>query len=320
MVEAFKGKAPVSHLCHWLQLATSSYYYRPGTGKRGAKLSTHTLNTKNGLVTNQHVVNDIRIALNREYCLYGYRTITDDLHDMGYVINHKKVYGLMNRANLLLGKIIRTKGKRRFVQHRKIIAQHPMEYICLDIKYIWVTGERRNYFLLSIMDVYSRRILEQIFKESIRKTDVINLFSRINIRYGIKGVIVRNDNGSQFIANDVKAYLKLMEAEQEFTHIATPEENAYIEAFHSILQRELVDRFEFENFYQAKLNIESHCLWYNNERKHVKLGRITPAEKWNAFYLLNNPNYLIFDSSVQADVGSAGEQPARNKTDGRKCH
>jgi transposase InsO family protein len=320
MVETFKEKAPVYQLCSWLDLATSSYYYHPGFGKRGAKPSTHTLNENQELVPNETVVEDIRRALNREFCRYGYRTITDDLQDMGYVINHKKVYGLMDRANLLLGKIIKTRGKRRFVQHRKIQAQHPMEYICLDIKYIWVSGDKRNYYLLSIMDVFSRLILEQIFQPSIRKKDVINLFRRINSRFGIKGVIVRNDNGSQFIANDVKAYLKSQEAEQEFTHIATPEENAYIEAFHSIVQREVVDRFEFESFYQTKLIIESHCIWYNSERKHVNLGKITPVNMWNAYYLLNNQKNFIFGSSDEADAGSAGEQPARNKSGERKCH
>ena len=39
--------------------------------------------------------------------------------------------------------------------------------------------------------------------------------------------MVRNDNGSQFIANDVKQFLSSAEAKQEFTHIATPQENLH---------------------------------------------------------------------------------------------
>lgn len=132
--------------------------------------------------------------------------------------------------------MIRTSGRREFVQHRKIAASRTMEYLCLDIKYVWIHPEKRHYYLLSIMDVYSRKILNWIFQRSIRKMDVINLFRLIDQEYGIKNVIIRNDNGSQFIANDVKNYLKSAQAKQEFTHIATPEENSYIEAFHSILQ------------------------------------------------------------------------------------
>jgi hypothetical protein len=79
----------------------------------------------------------------------------------------------------------------------------------------------------------------------------------------------------------VRSFLVQLEAKQEFTHIATPEENAYIEAFHSILQRELIDRFEFSSYYEAKQHLEKYMQWYNYERKHRKLGRITPHQKWS---------------------------------------
>jgi transposase InsO family protein len=87
-----------------------------------------------------------------------------------------------------------------------------MEYLCLDIKYVYVHGEKRNFFLLTIIDVFSRKIVDQIFQKSIKQIDVINAFRRINNVYGIKGVTIRNDNGSQFIANNVKQYLRTAEA------------------------------------------------------------------------------------------------------------
>ena len=189
----------------------------------------------------------------------------------------------MKEQNLLLGKVISTSGKRQFVKHRKIEATRPMEYLCLDIKYVWVAGESRNYFLLTVLDVFTRIAIEQIFQKSIRKMDVINIFRRINSAFGIKGVTVRNDNGSQFIANDVKQFLRTAEANQEFTHIATPEENAYIEAFHSIVQREVIDRFEFQGFYEAKLTLQAHRDWYNNRRRHASLGTV-PVKKWNGYF------------------------------------
>jgi hypothetical protein len=64
--------------------------------------------------------------------------VTGELRKLSYHINEKKVYRLMDEQNLLLGKVIRTSGKRKFVQHRKIMASYPMEYLCLDIKYIYV--------------------------------------------------------------------------------------------------------------------------------------------------------------------------------------
>lgn len=105
--------------------------------------------------------------------------------------------------------------------------------------------------------------------------DVINAFRRIGQQYGIKGVTIRNDNGSQFIANRVKQYLRAAEANQEFTHVATPEENSYIEAFHSIVQREVIDRFEFDSFYHAKHTLAAQRSWYDNKRNH-RAVKMTP--------------------------------------------
>jgi putative transposase len=279
MVKRFCDRAPVRLVTRWLGLPRSSYYYKAHPGTRGKTPSTHTL-WKGELVSNDAVVEQIKGLISGPYNAYGYQSVNDDLKALGYLINHKKTYRLMDIHKLLLGKVIRTSGKRNWVQYRKIAATKPLEYLCLDIKYVWVHGEGRWYYLLSIMDVFSRKILHHIFQKSVRKTDVINMFRWLHMIYDLKGVIIRNDNGSQFLANQVRSFLSELEARQEFTHVATPEENAYIEAFHSILQRELIDRYEFNSYYEASQHIEKYMQWYNCERKHKKLGRITPQQKW----------------------------------------
>ncbi len=279
IVSSFRHMAPASTLLSWVNLSGSVYYYKNRDGKRGAKPSTHTYKLDGSMVENQVVIEEIKDIISQEFCCYGYENVTGELRKLDYYINEKKVYRLMDEQNLLLGKVIRTSGKRRFVQHRKISATYPMEYLCLDIKYIYVHGDKRNYYLLTILDVFSRKTVDQIFQKSIRQMDVINAFRRIQQEYGIKGVTIRNDNGSQFIANSVKQYLRAAEANQEFTHIATPEENSYIEAFHSIVQREVVDRYEFDSFYHAKHTLAAHRSWYDNRRNHRIIGMI-PREKW----------------------------------------
>lgn len=279
IVSQFKHLAPSSTLLSWIDMPGSVYYYKSRNGKRGAKPSTHTFKLDGSMVENQVVVEEIKDILSQEFCCYGYENVTEELRKQEYHINEKKVYRLMNEQNLLLGKVIRTSGKRKFVQHRKIQASYPMEYLCLDIKYVYVHADKRNYYLLTILDVFSRKTVDQIFQKNIRQIDVINAFRRINQEYGIKGVTIRNDNGSQFIANNVKQYLRTAEANQEFTHIATPEENSYIEAFHSIVQREVVDRFEFDSFYHAKHTLAAHRNWYDNKRLHRSIGMI-PLQKW----------------------------------------
>lgn len=275
----YKSQASVEELCKWANVAKSSFHYRAHPGPRGMRASTHT-RRRDSLVVNEEVVEEILRVLGQEYCVYGYHVMTDELRGLGYYINEKKVYRLMDENKLLSGKIIRCKGKREWVKYRRIEAQKPMEYLCLDIKYVWVQGESRWYYQLAIMDVYSRMILAWIFQSSVKQNDVIAMMRHLDLKYSLKGVIIRNDNGSQFIANKVRQALIDLEARQEFTHVATPEENSYIESFHSIQQRELMDRYVFYSFYDAKEHIRKYMYWYNHIRRHGSLGNITPASRW----------------------------------------
>lgn len=287
MVQQYQDRVSVKHLCQWMELPRSSFHYRPLMGKPGAKPSTLTKLQDGTIVLNETVITAIEGILGQEFVCYGYQKVTVELKEQSYMINAKKVYRLMDENKLLLGKVIRTSGKRLFVQHRKIVATYPMECLCLDIKYVWVYGEQRWYYLLSVIDVYSRKIIAHVLQRSIKQLDVINLFRKINAQYPIKGVTIRNDNGAQFIANSVKQYLQSAEAKQEFTHIATPEENSYIEAYHSILQRELIDRNEFSSYYEAKLMIDGYVDFYNNRRLHGLLKMRRPQKVWETWYANN---------------------------------
>ena len=309
MIDQYQQKATLKELCQWTKLPRSSFYCKPTGGKRGMNPSIQTAIIDGTVVPNTQVVDKIRSILSGEFVCYGYHKVTMQLKQEDFIINRKKVYRLMDENSLLLGKTIKTSGKRQWVKYRKINAIKPMEYLCLDIKNLWIHGEKRFYYLLTILDVYSRKVLHWILQKSVRKIDVINLFRLINVQYGIKGVNIRNDNGSQFIAHDVRQFLCAAEANQEFTHVATPEENSYIEAYHSIFESEVVRRFEFESYYEAKLTIEAYVGFYNNRRLHRVIDFKTPQKKWNE---LEEKEITKFNSSREAESGSAGEQPARD--------
>jgi len=89
------------------------------------------------------------------------------------------------------------------------------------------------------------KLLAHCLKPSIRQYDVVLLLEGIISKYWTKDIVIRNDNGSQFIAHSVRRYLKYRGISQQFTHIATPEENAYFEALHSTLEREVIQRYWF---------------------------------------------------------------------------
>lgn len=133
----------------------------------------------------------------------------------------------MKENKLPCGKSISTHfGKRKFVRFRKIRAEYPLQHLCMDIKYIPV--KERFAYLLSLIDVYTRKIAGYLFKQGIRQHDVLWLLKNVLPEKANAPITLRNDNGSQFIAKSVRAYLEEINVIHEFTHIATPEDNAYI--------------------------------------------------------------------------------------------
>jgi transposase InsO family protein len=44
------------------------------------------------------------------------------------------------------------------------------------------------------------------------------------------------------------------------------------------VEREVIQRFEFSSYYDAKKTFEAHLKWYNYTRKHSQLGKITPQQ------------------------------------------
>jgi transposase InsO family protein len=285
VIDKFESQVPIGKRLAWSGLTASSFYYKTRYGSPGRKPSETTLRTNGTTVDNSHVVDEIKSILGIEFLCYGYVPVTDELFDRGYLINHKKVYRIMNENKLLCGKVIATHaGKRQFIRFRQIMAQYPMQHMCMDIKYIYLKGEKKFAYLLSLIDVYTRKIMGYVFKPSIKQHDVIWLLTSVIGVDKTKSITIRNDNGSQFIAKSVRKYLEDIKVNQEFSHIATPEDNSYIEAFHSILERELTSRYEFDSSFHAEMKIAQYMFTYNNIRKHGSIGLKTPQEAWNEYF------------------------------------
>lgn len=190
----------------------------------------------------------------------------------------------MKEYRLLYGNRIRPEPFRRnFIRFRSLQPDRPLQYLSMDIKYVHVQGTVRNALLLTVMDIYSRKVLIHMMRHSIKKGDVLVMLSLMLLEYKAEAMTLRNDNGSQFIANAVRQYLKDKGIYQEFSHVATPEDNAYIEALHSNIQREVIDRFEFDSIYDAQLIIARYYQWYNEKRRHGSLNGKTPDFIFNQY-------------------------------------
>lgn len=266
-------------------LAHSSYYRIPNQSKKGNQPSKLTYHKIRGLVTQESVVESVKTILSHPFIDCGYRLMCSYLKKDGYIINHKKLYRIMKENDLikLSDRIDRSGSGRKFVKFRKVNTTRPFECLEMDIKIVWIPASGKNAYLLSVIDVHTRKILKDLFAFSIKQQQVIDLLSELFLDNQYPdSVVIRSDNGSQFIAKSVREYLGLIGVNQEFTHIATPEENAHIEAYHGILRKEVFKRFEYRTFGEIEKILKQYLLFYNNERLHGLLGRITPIEKWNA--------------------------------------
>lgn len=300
----------------WSNLASSSYYYRSKVGKRGRKASTHTLLQDGSIISNNSVILAIRFILAEEFVCFGYDKVTADLRSNGCIINAKKTYRLMKEQKLLCGTIIKTNmGKRQFVKWRVQQANQPMQQLCMDIKYIHIHGERKNALLLTVLDVYTRSIVGQVLWWRIRKENVIWLLHQILQEHPVNGITLRNDNGSQFIAHALREFLQEKQITQEFIHVATPQENSFIEAYHSIVEREVLEPRQFEDIQTAIDTFNRWKIFYNNRRLHGKLGQITPKQQWNKWLLKMNREPLPMISTTT--LSTNGERKSTNIEESR---
>ncbi|MGC8825307.1 MAG: transposase [Bacteroidales bacterium] len=137
----------------------------------------------------------------------------------------------MRENGLLLEQVKRNPSPRQWVRWRRIKDAQPFEYLCMDIKYVYIHGAKRNAYLLAIIDVATRYVVGWSLLYSIKHTDVILCLHGVMQGFRAKHVMLSTDNGSQFIAQGLRNFCLQNGITQEFTHVATPQENSYVESF-----------------------------------------------------------------------------------------
>ena len=265
----------------YVGLPRSSYYYTSTGTKPGKKASRVVYDLENNRHDLGSVLQETKSLLEGEFVDYGYyKTYRYLNQEKGLKIGAYRTYKLMKEHNLL--KFQRNNIKRtnkNWVKELVPKVQSEFSFLELDIKYVYIQGTRSNTQVLTVLDVYSRWQLGQYIANSIKSEDVIRLFGQIFETYPMpKQFVVRNDNGSQFEALLVQEYLRQKGVTQEFTKPATPEQNAHIEAYHSIMESAVCQRFEFENLQDFKEVMTRWKKFYNFERIHGALGYKSPSK------------------------------------------
>ncbi|NJL70861.1 MAG: transposase, partial [Candidatus Competibacteraceae bacterium] len=89
---------------------------------------------------------------------------------------------------------------------------------------------------------------------------------------------LRSDNGPEFIASQVKEWLKSMGVETLYIEASAPWQNGYAETFNSRLRDEFLEMNYFNTMTEARELARRWKEHYNHKRLHSSLGYKTPAE------------------------------------------
>jgi transposase InsO family protein len=88
---------------------------------------------------------------------------------------------------------------------------------------------------------------------------------------------IRSDNGPEFTASAVRAWLARVGVQTLFIEPGSPWENGYIESFNGKFRDELLNLEIFDTLFEATVLIERWRIEYNTFRPHSALGYRPPA-------------------------------------------
>jgi putative transposase len=217
------------------------------------------------------------IALARLYGRYGYRKITALLREAGWLINDKRVERIWKREGLKVppkqpkrGRLWLTDGS--CIRLRPEYPNHVWSYDFVEDR----THDGRKFRLLNVIDEFSHECLAIRVGRKLRTTEVIDVLSDLFLLRGVPGHI-RSDNGPEFVAKSVRAWITAVGAKTAYIEPGSPWENGYVESFNARLRDELLDGEIFYSLREAEIIIESWRRHYNTVRPHASLGYRPPA-------------------------------------------
>ena len=217
------------------------------------------------------------IELATQYGRYGYRRVTALLRGEGWQVNHKRVARLWRREGL---KVLQKQPKRArlwltdgsCIRRRPAYRHHVWAYDFVAER----THDGRPLKILTVVDEYSRECLALVVALRLRSTDVLETLADLFVTHGAPAYL-RSDNGPEFTAGLVRAWLHALAVETLFIERGNPWENGYVESFNGKLRDELLDREIFYTLAEAKILIERWRREYNTVRPHSALGYRPPA-------------------------------------------
>lgn len=217
------------------------------------------------------------LALAKEYGRYGYRTVTDLLRREGWDVGKDRVYTIWRQEGL---QVPQKQPKRArlwlatgsCVRNRPERPNHVWSYDFVADR----TQDGRPFRILNILDEYTRECLASVVARRIRSQDVRLILAELFVSRGMP-THIRSDNGSEFIARNLRHWLNMLQVAPLYIAPGSPWENGYCESFNGKMRDQLLNGELFYTLKEAQIIIERWRIHYNTVRPHSSLGGQPPA-------------------------------------------
>ena len=265
---------PLDILPKIITLARSTYYYH---------LKQLNLEDKN-----QAVKNEIETIYNEHKGNYGYRRITLELRNHGFIVNHKKVQRLMK----LLGLTARIRRKRKYSSYhgevgkkaeniiqRQFEAEKPMEKCYTDITEFSIPTSNQKLYLSPILDGYNSEIITYTLSSSPNLKQVKDMLEQA-FREEYENTILHSDQGWQYQHYSYHKFLEDKGIQVSMSRKGNSTDNGMMESFFGILKSEMFYGYEkkFKSIKELEEAIVDYIDYYNNKRIKVKLKGLSPVQ------------------------------------------
>lgn len=241
------------------------------------------------------------IKVSHQYDYWGYRKISDLLHQQQVTIGREQVRVIRNAEGLQVPKK-QPKRRRHGISSMDVAkADYPNHVWSYDFIFDR-TDDGRTLKFLTIVDEFSRVNLEIPCARSMTGSDVIGVLSRLIKIWG-SPTCIRSDNGSEFVAHQVKQWITENGIEIHYIDPGSPWQNAYIESFNSIFRITFLNRWCFLTLAETRVLVKQWHEEYNLIRPHGSLDGLSPLQFLRNFRR-DNPefNQMIMPANLTLEV------------------
>jgi putative transposase len=208
---------------------------------------------------------------------YGYRRVHVLLEDEGFKTGRDRVHRLWRRHGLRVPR--KAHKRKRLGTAQNGIVRHAATHLDHVWTYDFVkdqTTDGRSLKMLTVVDEHTRECLACPVARRFTSGDVVRMLRALFATRGVPGHI-RSDNGPEFIAQRVRAWLEVNQVGPLYIEPGAPWQNGVGESFNGKLRDECLNLELFTSLAEARVVIGDFREHFNQRRPHSSLDYRTPA-------------------------------------------